>query len=244
MSTGAQGKLHLIPVTLGDDNARAALPQSTLEIVIALDYFIVENEKSARRFLKNIAHPKPLQQLQLVLFDKTADARRAIELLQPLSAGRSAGVLSEAGCPAIADPGALLVAAAHRAGLRVVPHTGPSALLLALMASGFNGQRFAFHGYLPVPKDQCRSEIARLERESCTHDMTQIFIETPYRNDALLQMLLETCNDNTRLCIASDLTLASETVRSATIAAWNRGKTGIGRRPSVFLLYALEARRT
>lgn len=240
MSTGARGTLHLIPVTLSDATVHAALPQATLDIVMALDYFIVENEKSARWFLKNVAHPKPLQQLQLARFDKNCDANRALELLQPLNAGRSGGVLSEAGCPAIADPGALLVAAAHRAGLRVVPHIGPSSLLLALMASGFNGQHFAFHGYLPVPKVQCRSEIARLERESRTHDMTQIFIETPYRNDALLQILLETCNGRTRLCVASDLTLASETVRSAAIAAWRKEshEIEIGRRPSVFLLYA------
>ena len=238
MSTGAKGTLHLIPVTLGDDRACAGLPQATLALVNALDYFIVENEKSARRFLKNAAHPTPLQQLQIERFDKNSDAARAAQLLQPLGAGRSAGVLSEAGCPAIADPGALLVAAAHRAGLRVVPHVGPSSLLLALMASGFNGQRFAFCGYLPVPKVQCRSEITKLERESRAHDMTQIFIETPYRNDALLQILLETCDGKTRLCVASDLTLASETVRSTTIAAWNKEKTEIGRRPSVFLLYA------
>jgi len=147
-------------------------------------------------------------------------------------------VLPEAGCPAIADPGALLVAAAHHAGLRVVPHAGPSAPLLALMASGFNGQRFTFRGYLPVPKDRCRREIVKLERESRAQDMTQIFIETPYRNDALLRVLLETCDGRTRLCVASDLTLASETIRSTTIAAWNREKTEIGRRPSVFLLYA------
>ena len=238
MSAGAKGRLHLIPVTLGNDDVRAALPQATLETAAALDYFIIENEKSARRFLKNIPHPRPLQQLQLELFDKNSDAARAIELLRPLAAGRSAGVLSEAGCPAIADPGGLLVEAAHRAGLQVVPHVGPSALLLALMASGFNGQRYAFHGYLPVPKDECRREIARLERESRTRDMTQIFIETPYRNDALLQALLETCAAKTRLCVASDLTLAAETVRSATIAAWQREKIEIGRRPSVFLLYA------
>ena len=238
MNVGAKGTLHLIPVTLGGDDVRAALPPATLEIVTTLDYFIVENEKSARRFLKNAAHPAPLLQLKIERFDKTSDAARAVELLQPLAAGRSAGLLSEAGCPAIADPGALLVAAAHRAGLRVVAHVGPSSLLLALMASGFNGQRFAFRGYLPVPKDQCRSEIAKLERESRAHDMTQIFIETPYRNDALLQMLLETCDGKTRLCVASDLTLATETVRSTTIAAWNGEKTEIGRRPSVFLLYA------
>ncbi|MEK7231449.1 MAG: SAM-dependent methyltransferase [Pseudomonadota bacterium] len=238
MSAGAKGTLHLIPVTLGGDGTRAGLPPATLEAVSALDYFIAENEKSARRFLKSVAHPTPLQQLQIERFDKNSDAARAVQLLQPLGAGRSAGLLSEAGCPAVADPGALLVAAAHRAGLRVVPHVGPSSLLLALMASGFNGQRFAFRGYLPVPSDQCRSEIARLERESRAHDMTQIFIETPYRNDALLRVLLETCDGKTRLCVASDLTLASETVRSTTITAWSREKTEIGRRPSVFLLYA------
>ena len=238
MSAGAKGTLHLLPVTLGGDDVRAVLPQATLELVTTLDYFIVENEKTARRFLKNVVHPTPLQRLQIERFDKDSDEARAAQLLQPLDAGRSAGLLSEAGCPAIADPGALLVAAAHRAGLRVVPHVGPSSPLLALMASGFNGQRFAFRGYLPVPKEQCRSEIARLERESRAHDMTQIFIETPYRNDALLQILLDTCDGKTRLCVASDLTLASETVRSTTIAAWNREKTAIGRRPSVFLLYA------
>ncbi len=237
MSAGAKGTLHLIPVTLGDDRVRTGLPQATLERVRALDYFIVENEKSARRFLKNVVHPTPLQRLQIERFDKDSTAEHAARLLQPLVAGRSAGVLSEAGCPAIADPGSLLVAAAHLAGLRVVPHVGPSSLLLALMASGFNGQRFAFRGYLPVPKDQCRGEIVSLERESRAHDMTQIFIETPYRNDTLLQVLLETCDRNTRLCVASDLTLASETVRSMTVAGWKKEKTEIGRRPTVFLLY-------
>lgn len=237
MNAGAKGTLHLIPVTLGGDDVRAALPPATLGIVTALDYFIVENEKNARRFLKNAPHPRPLRQLQLELFDKSGDAARAMRLLHPLDTGRNAGVLSEAGCPGIADPGALLVEAAHRMGLRVVPHIGPSSLLLALMASGFNGQRFAFHGYLPVPQDRCRNEIARLERESRAFDMTQIFIETPHRNDALLQTLLETCDGKTRLCIASDLTLATEAVRSAPISEWEKEKTELGRRPSVFLLY-------
>lgn len=238
MNAGAKGALHLVPVTLGGNDVRAALLPATLEIVATLDYFIVENEKSARRFLKYVPHPKPLRQLQLELFDKNGDAARAMQLLHPLDTGRSAGVLPEAGCPAIADPGALLVEAAHRMGLRVVPHVGPSSLLLALMASGFNGQRFAFHGYLPVPKDRCRSEIARLERESRALDMTQIFIETPHRNDALLQTLIETCDGNTRVCVASDLTLAAETVRSAPVAEWEREKAELGRRPSMFLLYA------
>ena len=236
--SAARGELHLIPVPLGETAAREVLPQATLEVVAKLDYFLVENEKSARHFLKSTGHPRPLRELRLERFDQDSDPARAEQLLQPLLAGRSAGVLSEAGCPAVADPGAALTAAAHRLRIRVVPHIGPSALLLALMASGCNGQRFAFHGYLPVPQDECRREIARLERESRSHDVTQIFIETPYRSDALLRALLETCHGQTRLCIASDLTLPAETVRSAPIAEWKKEKTEIGRRPSVFLLYA------
>ena len=238
MNADPNGVLHLIPVTLGADDVRAVVPPATLAVVAALDYFIVENEKSARRFLKNAPHPKPLRQLQFGLFDKNSDAQRALELLQPLTAGRSAGVLSEAGCPAIADPGALLVEAAHRLHIRVAPHVGPSSLLLALMAAGFNGQRFAFHGYLPVARDECRAEIAKLEHESRARGVTQIFIETPYRSDALLHTLLETCDGKTRLCIASDLTLATESVRSAPISEWKKTKTLIGRRPSVFLIFA------
>ena len=234
----AGGVLHLIPVTLGDSDARPVLPQTTIDAIAALDYFIVESEKSARRFLKSVGHPQPVQRLTIERFDKDSSPERAEQLLQPLLKGRSAGLLSEAGCPAVADPGSLVVAAAHREHLRVAPHVGPSSLLLALMASGFNGQRFAFHGYLPVQKNQCRREIGRLERESGAHGITQIFIETPYRTDALLQALLESCAGNTRLCVASDLTLATETVRSMTIAAWEKQKLGMGRRNSVFLLYA------
>jgi 16S rRNA (cytidine1402-2'-O)-methyltransferase len=238
VSAAARGVLHLIPVALDGDDVRAALPATTLDIVATLDYFIVENAKSARRFLKHVPHPQPLQQLQLEPFDKRGDAARAMELLQPLTAGRSAGVLSEAGCPAVADPGALLVEAAHRLHLQVVPHIGPCSLLLALMASGFSGQRFAFHGYLPVARSECRAEIVRLESESRSHGVTQIFIETPYRNGVLLRDLLECCDGKTRLCVASDLTFATEAVRSATIAEWKKEKDESGRRPSVFLLYA------
>jgi 16S rRNA (cytidine1402-2'-O)-methyltransferase len=235
------GILHLIPVTLGDDTtARLVLPQSTRAVLTALDYFIVENAKSARAFLKSAGHPVALQRLTMEEFDKNGTPARAELLLQPLRTGRSAGVLSEAGAPAIADPGALLVAAAHRLGLRVVPHIGPSAVLLALMASGFNGQRFAFHGYLPVNQAECRKEITRLERESRMHGTTQVFIETPYRNDTLVKTVLESCEGVTRLCIASNLTLPSETVRSMAIAQWKNRPPQIGRRPSVFLLYARE----
>ncbi len=234
----AHGALHLIPVTLGDTDPHMSLPPSALHAACALDYFLAENAKTARGFLKSIGHPKALRDLKIELFDKDSSPERATELLHSLSTGRSAGVLSEAGCPAIADPGALLVAAAHRLRIRVVPHIGPSAMMLALMASGFNGQRFAFHGYLPVPKDECRRAIALLENESRAQNMTQIFIETPYRNDQLLQIFLAVCAGASRLCIASDLTLATESVRSATINEWKANVGEIGRRPSVFLLYA------
>ena len=232
----ARGTLHLIPVPLGEIDARLALPPVAVQAACGIDYFLAENAKSARQFLKSLGHPSALRELQIECFDKDSNAALATELLQPLLAGRDAGVLSEAGSPAVADPGALLVAAAHRMGIRVVPHAGPSAIVLALMASGFNGQRFAFHGYLPVPKEECRRAIAARERESREQDMTQIFIETPYRNEQLVEAFCATCAGSSRLCVASDLTLESESVRSATIAEWAAAKPEIGRRPSVFLL--------
>jgi 16S rRNA (cytidine1402-2'-O)-methyltransferase len=233
-----RGELHLIPVTLGASDPRLVLPASAIQAACSLDYFIAENAKSARQFLKSVGHVRPLRELQIECFDKDGSTERATALLQPLLSGRSAGIVSEAGSPAIADPGALLVAAAHAHNIRVIPHVGPSAILLALMASGFNGQRFAFHGYLPVAKDDCRKTIATRERESREQDMTQVFIETPYRNDQLLQAFCEVCAGNSRLCVASDLTLSSESIRSSTIANWAADKAVIGRRPSVFLLYA------
>jgi 16S rRNA (cytidine1402-2'-O)-methyltransferase len=214
------------------------LPATTAAAARRLDYFIVENEKSARRFLKQLAHPIPIQALTLTKLEKRGTSQDFAALLAPVLAGRSAGVLAEAGCPAVADPGAGLVELAHSHGIRVVPHIGPSALTLALMASGFNGQRFAFHGYLPVNAEECRARLVALERESRQRDCTQLFIETPYRNDALLQHLLAACHGASRLCIASDLTLATQSIVSKTIADWKKAKVEIGKRPSVFLLYA------
>ena len=238
MTSTKPGILHLIPVPLGDIDPHLALAPSAVLAACALDYFFAENGKSARQFLKSIRHPRPLRELQIETFDKDSDAARADALVQSVFAGRSAGVLSEAGSPAIADPGALLAAAAHRNNVRVIPHVGPSAILLALMASGFNGQRFAFHGYLPVPRDELKRAIVACEHESSERDVTQIFIETPYRNDQLLAAFCETAADKSQLCIASDVTLDTETVRSSTIATWKKNKTEIGRRPSVFLFYA------
>ena len=234
--TDKRGVLHLIPVPLGGENAIEVLAAAVIETAKRLEYFIVENEKSARRFLRMIEHPVPLRELKIECFDQWADSARAERLLAPIDCGRHAGVLSEAGCPAIADPGTLLVAAAHRHGLRVVPHVGPNSLVLALMASGCNGQRFQFHGYLPVARDACRAKLRQLEANARNHDRTEIFIETPYRNDALLACVLETCSKKVTLCIASDLTLPTEEIRRMSVLEWQREKIMIGRKPSVFLL--------
>lgn len=238
MTTGSRGTLHLVPVPLGSEDAAAVLPRTVRATLAQIDYFIVENEKSARQFLARLPHPRPIRDLTITLFDKDGTPAQADNLLAPLISGRSAAVLSEAGCPGVADPGAVLVDRAHRTNLRVIPHVGPSALLLALMASGFNGQHFAFHGYLPVAADACKNKIALLEKESRERDVTQIFIETPYRNDALLKSLLAACQPQTRLCIASDLTLSTESITSTTVEALRKEAFIIGKRPTVFLLYA------
>lgn len=237
------GTLHLIPVTLGGDIAEAVLPATALAAVRNLTAFVVENEKSARAFLKLAGHPGPISTLQLQRLDEHTRGDAIEPLLEPLLAGRDLGLLSEAGCPAIADPGAALVAAAHAHGLRVRPHVGPSALMLALMASGLNGQQFAFHGYLPVAAPERRQRLLDLERASAAGGATQLWIETPYRTDVMLQAIVEGCRPETRLCVAADLTLATETVATRSIAAWRQGAPAIGRRPAVFLLSAAKAPR-
>jgi 16S rRNA (cytidine1402-2'-O)-methyltransferase len=200
-----------------------------LQKIRTIQDFVVENAKSARAFLGAIG--MPVRELRIATVDADASS-----LLTPMRQGRPMGLLSEAGCPAIADPGAALVEAAHREGFRVVPLVGPSAIVLALMASGLEGQRFAFCGYLPREAIERSKKIRDLERRSKLDHETQIFIETPYRNDVLLAALLESCRDTTRLCIAADLTLPGETVRTQPIAEWRRARTPLGRRPAVFLL--------
>ncbi len=221
--------LYAIPTPLGGA-PQDALPAPALAIVRGLRDFAVENARSARAFLG--ALEMPVRELSLVEIDKHGD------LLAPLRAGRPLGLLSEAGCPAIADPGAQLVEAAHREGFRVIPLIGPSSITLALMASGLEGQRFAFCGYLPRDAAERTKRIRELEQRSRREGETEIFIETPYRNDALFAALLDACGPGTRLCVAADLTLATESVRTRTIAEWRQAKGAIGRRPAVFLLLA------
>lgn len=229
------GTLYLIPVALGGADAQSLLPSATLDAARALRTFVAEDAKSARAFLKAIRHPGPLQELRIDLLNEHTPARDIDALLAPLIAGTDCGLMSEAGCPAVADPGAELVRRAHGAGIQVVPLTGPSSILLALMASGLNGQRFTFHGYLPVEKSKRARSLKDLEARS--RGETQIFIETPYRNAAMLDTLLEHCRGDTLLCIAADLTLATESVATRAISEWKKKPPVLDRRLAVFLLY-------
>ncbi|HEX5092501.1 MAG TPA: SAM-dependent methyltransferase [Burkholderiales bacterium] len=224
--------LYLIPVPLGGD-PHAVLPGAVIERVRALRDFAVEDPKSARAFLAALPMPCALRELRI---DRIGEDPQA--LIAPMREGRSLGLLSEAGCPGIADPGQAVAAAAHAAGFRVVPLVGPSSLILALMASGLEGQRFAFRGYLPREAPARLATLRELERRSRAARETQLFIETPYRNDALLAALLEACAPGTRLCVAIDLTLPSEEIVSRPIAEWRAARRTIGRRPAVFLMLA------
>ncbi|HTQ78298.1 MAG TPA: SAM-dependent methyltransferase [Burkholderiales bacterium] len=226
------GTLYAIPSPLGG-KAADALPAPALAAIRGLRAFAVENAKSARAFLADVGMPCPLQELGIL--DLQADSSKAMGLLKT---GASLGLVSEAGCPAIADPGASLVDAAHAEGLRVVPLVGPSSIVLALMASGLEGQRFAFCGYLPREPEARRRRIRELEARSRRERETQIFIETPYRNEALLAALLQTAADTTRLCVAADLTLAGERIRTHAMPRWRSLHVEIGKRPAVFLLQA------
>ena len=236
MSSDPAGSLYLLPNTLGDTAAETVIPASVLHRARALDYFIAENPKSARAFLKRIGFPRPLQDIRVERLDQNTAMRDIAPLLEPLLSGRDAGLLSEAGLPAIADPGAALVRLAHTKGVRVVPLSGPSSLLLALAASGLEGQRFAFHGYLPVKQPELAAALKELERKSRRLNQTQIFIETPYRNDATLAAMLRVLRDDTLVCVAADLTLESESVRTRRTAQWRRDVPQLKGRPAVFLL--------
>ena len=233
------GTLYLIPVPLGHISPEASLPVPVLEQIRRLTHFVVENAKSARAFLKAVGTEQVLQALQLEELNEHTRPDALDRLLAPLRAGYDLGLLSEAGCPAVADPGANLVALAQSEGIRVVPLIGPSSLLLALMASGLNGQRFAFQGYLPAKDAERARALRELEVESRKRGQTQIFIETPYRNQQLFASILQTCQPGTRFAVATDLSLPGESVRTRTVGQWKKETPPeIERRPTVFLLLA------
>lgn len=233
------GRLYLLPAWLAEDSDPAAvLPAPVLERIRALDAFVVENAKSARRFLAACGHPKPMREVAMAELNEHTAESAVARLLEPALAGRDLGLLSEAGVPAVADPGAALIALAHARGVPVVPCVGPSSILLALMASGLQGQRFRFAGYLPADSAARKAAITELERRSTRDGETQVFIETPYRNDSLLADLLASCRPSTRLCVAADLTGPQESIRSESIERWRARPAPLGKQPAIFLLLA------
>ena len=241
----SSGVLHLIPTTLGEDApVSAVLTPELLALTAGLDYFIAENARSARAFLKKVGEVcplhKPIRDIEIRELHVDTPATALPGLLAPLLAGRDAGLVSEAGCPAIADPGANLVRLAHEHGVMVRPHTGPSSLLLAVMASGLNGQSFAFNGYLPTDPVARARRISDLEQRSRAERQTQLFIETPYRNEALFEALLKSCAPDTRLCLAIDMSLPGEQVSTRAIGQWRKLAASalpvLRKRPAVFLI--------
>ena len=237
------GTLYLIPTPLGPSPLTAVLPTDVVEHVRPLAHFIAENAKTARAFLKQVGTTLPLQQLDIRELNEHTPTAALQDLLTPLLAGHAVGLLSEAGCPAIADPGAPLVRLAHQHGIRVRPLVGPSSILLALMGSGLIGQRFAFHGYLPTKPEARITALKNLEQRAAREDAAQIFIETPYRNQAMLDSLIAAGQPDTWLCIASNLTLADETLTTQTLADWRRKGLILPRDPSVFVMWCPARRR-
>lgn len=230
--------MYLLPVTLGDTEIDNVLPSYNREIIRQIKSFIVENVRSARRFLKKVDRDINIDELTFYLMDKHTDAAKMASYLKPLEEGNAMGVISEAGCPAVADPGADVVAVAQRKNLRVIPMVGPSSIIMSVMGSGFNGQSFAFNGYLPIEPAERTKRIKQLETRAYTEDQTQLFIETPYRNHKMLEELLRTCKPSTRLCIASGITCAEEYIHTHTIAEWKKIKLhDLSKIPTIFLIY-------
>jgi len=231
------GKLYLIPNTLGDSPIGNVLPASLAEVLHSINHYIVEEIRTARRFLIKAGLKTPIDDLKFYELNKHSDKRFLAEYLLPLQNGENVGVISEAGCPGIADPGADVVELAHKQGFTIVPIVGPSSILLALMASGMNGQNFAFVGYLPVKQPQRIKRIEELERRSSIENQSQLFIEAPYRNTQLLTDILATCSKSTLLCIAADITLATEFIVTKTVEQWKKGIPDINKRPAIFILH-------
>ncbi|AUS03967.1 SAM-dependent methyltransferase [Pseudotamlana carrageenivorans] len=231
------GKLYLIPTTLGDNNPMEVLPITVKNIIEQTNIFIVENEKTARRFIKKICPDKPQPSLKLFLLNKFTNEADLPSFLEPCLSGTSIGLLSEAGCPGVADPGADVVKIAHDKNIKVVPLVGPSSILMAMMSSGMNGQSFAFNGYLPIDKGERKAEIKRLERLSYEQDQSQLFIETPYRNNKMIEDLANFLENNTQVCVACDITLPTEFIKTQPANAWKKNKVDLHKRPTLFIIH-------
>jgi len=233
------GKLYLIPTTLGEMIPDDVLPQTIKRSIDFIDHYIVENEKTARRFIKSVNPEKKQPNLKIFLLNKRTEESEFNEFIKPIYDGYNIGLMSEAGCPGVADPGAAIVKIAHEKGIQVVPLVGPSSILLAMMASGMNGQSFAFNGYLPIEKGEKKKALKDFERFSQEKNQSQLFIETPYRNNKLIEDLLTNLNGNTQLCIACDITLPTEFIKTKTINEWKKQKVDLHNRPCIFIIHKM-----
>ena len=231
-----KGNLYLIPCTLGETPPLEVLPLLVKKAVENIDYYIVEHEKSARRFIKAVASKKSQNSLHIEEINKFTNLEDIPQMLDPCLKGLDVGVISDAGCPGIADPGAAVVTHAHKNGIKVVPLVGPSSILLAMMGSGFNGQNFAFNGYLPIDKAERKAKIKQLEKRSIQENQSQLFIETPYRNNQMLESLTTTLQKNTEICVACDITLSTEFITTAAAQHWKRIKVDLHKRPTLFII--------
>ncbi len=238
-TTNTKGKLYLIPITLGESNPDDVLPQTVKRAVELIDCYIVENEKTARKFIKSIVPEKVQATLQLSTLNKHTEIAEHNQMIQPCLEGINVGVMSEAGCPGVADPGAAIVKLAHEKGIQVIPLVGPSSILLAMMGSGMNGQSFAFNGYLPIDKSEKKAALKNFEKLSNDKNQSQLFIETPYRNNKLIEDLLQTLHPNTHLCIAADITLPTEYIKTMRVADWKKAKIDLHNRPTIFIVHKL-----
>jgi len=231
------GKLYLIPTTLGDNAPLEVLPISVKKVIEEIDYYIVENEKTARRFIKKIYPKKQQSILKLSPLNKFTDPSELPGFLEACLKGHNVGLLSEAGCPGIADPGADIVKIAHQKNIQVVPLVGPSSILLAMMSSGMNGQSFTFNGYLPIDKGERKQELKHLERLSFEKNQSQIFIETPYRNNKMLEDICQALGSSTEVCVACDITLSTEFIKTKTANKWKKNMVDLHKRPTIFIIH-------
>lgn len=233
-----KGKLYLIPTVIAEHTHDQVILPAVKDIMKELDYFLVENIRTARRFISALKTGKVIEDIHFEILDKRSAAGQVEVMLKPALTGTDIGLMSEAGCPGIADPGALAVNLAHKMDIRIIPLVGPSAICLALMSSGLSGQCFKFHGYLPIERQKRISKIRYLESESQKHHQSQIFMETPYRNEQMLKDLMDHCRPETQLCVARSITGENEFIKTQTIAAWKRNQPALHKKPTVFVLYA------
>lgn len=233
------GKLYLIPTTLGEGDPMDVLPQIIKRTIDFIDYYIVENEKTARKSIKIVSPEKKQSELILFALNKHTETKEHIDFIKPLLEGKNVGLMSEAGCPGVADPGAVIVKLAHEKGIQVVPLVGPSSILLAIMASGMNGQSFAFNGYIPIEKSEKRTAIKNLEKLSQDKNQSQIFIETPFRNNKMLEDILQALNPSTHLCIAADITLPTEYIKTMRASDWKKTNVDLHNRPTIFIIHKM-----